>query len=177
MAVSRERALIALRSFPSVAAAARSIGTSSETLLRLTLGDDELSYAYEECVSGVVRQRQMEEHDAEARQKKAEAPRVTVRTAERRKARMFAAAGKNPQNAAAALHRRLNHERRQERAADIEAAIDAVDEIISGKRDIAVPTKKVLDVWDRWCANCKAHRIDDPCEVCNRKTLLVKGDG
>lgn len=177
MTASRERALIALRSFPSVAAAARSMGTNPMALLRLTLGDDELSVAYEECLSGVIRQRQLEEQAAENRQKKAEKPRVTVRTAERRKARFLAAIGEDPRKAAAILHARLNREKRQEKAADIEAALDAVDEIIAGKRDLAIPTKKMLDVFDRWCANCKSHRVDDPCEVCNRKTLIVKGDG
>ncbi len=83
--------------------------------------------------------------------------------AERRKTRFAVVA-------TAALHKRLNRERRQEKATEIEAAIDAVDDIIAGKNDVAVPPLRVLDVWDRWCANCKSHRVDDPCEVCARHT-------
>lgn len=142
----------------------------------MTLDNEEIAAAYEECVHGVVRQRGDGERDAAKRAKKALIPRVTERTAEKRKARLFAASGSDPRIAAAALHRRLNHERRQEKAADIEAAIDAVDALIRGEKDIPTPTKSVLDVFDRWCANCKSHRVDDPCEVCNRKTLVVKGD-
>lgn len=177
MTVSKQRALIALRSFPSVRAAAQSVRASPNTLLRMTLDDDELAKAYEECVYGIVRQRGEEERAAAKRARKAQIPRVSERAAERRKARIFAAVGRNPRIAAAALHKRLNHERRQEKTANIKAAIDAVDNIIAGKNDGPPPSLHVLDVWDRWCANCKAHRIDDPCEVCSRHTLLVKGDG
>jgi hypothetical protein len=144
--------------------------------MRLTLGDDELAEAYEECVYGVVRQRQEGERDAAKRAREAAKPRITERTAEKRKARLFAAIGKDPRIAAAALHKRLNYQKRQDRAADIEEAIDAVDAMIAQKIPMT-PSLRVLDVWDRWCANCKAHRVDDPCEVCNRHTLLVKGDG
>jgi len=177
MTPSRQRALIALRSFPSVAAAARSVGTTPQTLLRMAVVDDEVRAAYEECVHGVVLQRLEGERDAAKRQRAASAPRVSVRAAERRLARIFAVAGKNPSLARGALHKRLNREVRQEKAAAIEAAIDAVDDLISGKSDMAPIPQRVLDVFDRWCGNCKSHRIDDPCEVCNRKTLLVKGDG
>jgi hypothetical protein len=169
MKVSPQRALIALRSFPSVAAAARSISCKPGTLLRMTVDNEELAHAYSECVDGSVAARQREALAAE-RRAKPEPPRLTVRAAEKREARFFAAVGRNPHIAAAALHRRLNHEHRQEKAADIEAAIDAVDAVIADKPLAFIPA--VNNVWDRWCAKCKEYRVDDPCEVCDRKTLV-----
>lgn len=168
---SRQRALIALRSFPSVSAAARSVGTTPSTLMRMTLNDTELLEAYEECVYGVIRQRR---HEVQAAEKRAqEKPRVSERTAERRMARLFAATGRDPRIVAAALHKRLNREHRQEKAANIKATLAALDELMRG-RPSSPPSQRVLDTWDRWCANCQAHRVDDPCEMCNRHTLEVK---
>jgi len=141
----------------------------------MTLGDPEMHDAYENCVHGVIRVCGEEERAAAKRERDAAKPRViTERTAEKRKARLLAAAGKDPRIARAALYKRLNHERRQEKAAAIEEAIDAVDEMIA-KRPMSKPTTlKVFDAFDRWCANCKADRCDDPCEVCNRHTLEVR---
>jgi len=160
-----------------VAAAARSIPTTPNTLLRLTLGDPELQTAYEQCVSGVLRDRRDQELAAKKQERKAAAPRVTERTAERRKARLFATIGKDPRIAAAALHKRLNHEKRQEKAADLEAALDSLAELQTTGKLTKPIAKETLDLWDRWCARCKAYRVDDPCEVCRCHTLLVKGDG
>lgn len=174
MRPSRQRALIALRSFSSVAAAARSLRCDPSTLMRMTIGDEELTEAYENCVYGVIRQRGEEERAATKRQRDAAKPRVSERTAERRKARLFAAAGKDPRLAAAALHKRLNHERRQEKAAAIEEAIDAVDEMIANRPVSKPPRLRLFEAFDRWCAHCKADRVDDPCEVCNRHTLEVR---
>lgn len=171
--ISRQRILIALRSFPSVAAAARSIGTTPERLLRATVSDPEVTGAYEECLHGVVRQRSEGERDAEKRQRDAEEPRVTERTARARQARWFAATGRDPRLAAGALHARLNREARETKAAAIRAAIVAVDAMLADKSSAPIPPKRVLDVFDRWCANCKAHRVDDPCEVCARHTLYL----
>lgn len=173
MRVSRQRALIALQSFESVSAAAKSLGVETVTLLRMTLKDQKLAEAYRDCVNGVVRKRESEKRKAEKREREAKKPRVTERTAERRKARFFAATGRDPRLAAASLHKRLNHERRQEKAADLEAAIDAVDALIEGRP--VVPTKRVLDVFDRWCGRCKSERVDDPCEVCGMHTIQHKG--
>lgn len=173
MKVSRARALIALRSYPNVASAARSIPTTPNTLLRMTLGDPEISKAYEECVHGILRDRHDEEVAAFKRANPP--PRVTVRIAEKRKKRFFAAIGKNPALAVGALHKRLNHERRQEKVAALEAAIESIDQLQNHASEMTPISKNVLDLWDRWCANCKAHRVDDPCEVCRRHTLLVKG--
>jgi hypothetical protein len=172
--VSRQRALIALRSYPSVKAAARSIPTTPAALLRMTLGDPEVSRAYEECVSGVLRDRRDEE--VAARKRAQPPPLVTVRTAERRRARFFATVGKDPKLASAALHKRLNHERRQEKIADLKAALGCIDEIQGHAQAMKPIPKSVLDLWDRWCGHCKAHRLDDPCDVCHRHTLLVRGD-
>ena len=172
MRPSEQRALIALRSFVSVAAAARSIKTTVQTLQRMALYDEEIRIAYQDCVSGVNLQR-AEVTRAEARRaKEADVPKVTERTAEKRAARFFAASGKNPRLAAAALHKRLNHEKRETKRKALSEAISSLDDLIA-KRPVA-PTKAALDVFDRWCANCKSHRVDDPCEVCNRKTLQVK---
>jgi len=162
MSVSRERALIALRSFPSVAAAAKSIGCHTSTLLRLTVGDPEVMEAYDECVNGLVAARQREEVDA-AKRAAPEPPRVTVRNAEKRKARIFAAAGGDPRIAAAALHARLNKEERETKRAAIEAAVAAVD-AMAANAPLTKPALAVKDVWDRWCAKCQDWRIDDPCE-------------
>ncbi len=170
---TKQRALIALRSFPSVAAAARSCSTSPPVLVRMTVGDDELTEAYENCVHGVIRQRGEEGRAAAKRQRDAEKPRITERTAEKRKARLFAAVGKDPRIAQAALHKRLNHEKRQEKAALIEEAIDAVDAMIS-ERPLPPTKRNVVHAFDRWCANCKEHRVDNPCEVCCRYTLEVR---
>lgn len=132
--------------------------------------------AYEECVGGIIRDRRKEESAAAKRERKAMAV-VTERTVERRKSRFFAAIGKDPRVAAAALHKRLNHERRQEKAADIEEALDNLAEIQATARLAKPVAKSTLDLWDRWCGHCKSHRVDDPCEVCGRHTILVKGDG
>lgn len=105
--VSPQRALIALRTFPSVSAAARSIGCHHATLLRMTVGDSEIAEAYDECVNGLVAARQREEVDA-AKRAAPEPPRVTVKAAESRKARFFAAVGADPKLAAGLLHARLN---------------------------------------------------------------------
>lgn len=139
----------------------------------MAVGDDELTEAYENCVYGVVRQRGEEERAAAKRQRDAEKPRITERTAEIRKTRLFAAVGKNPAVARAALHKRLNHEKRQDKAALIEEAIDAVDAMIA-ERPLPPTRRNVVHAFDRWCANCKEHRVDDPCEVCNRHTLEVR---
>lgn len=173
MSVSRQRALIALKSHPSVKAAARSIPCDPSTLLRLTVGDPELATAYENCVSGVIHQRGEEERAAAKREREAAKPRVTERAAEKRKARFFAATGRNPRMAAAALHKRLNHERRQEKMADLEAAIDACDQLLAGSKDV-LPLPRALKAWDRWCATCKTHVLENPCENCNRYTTEVK---
>jgi hypothetical protein len=140
----------------------------------MTLGDPEMHDAYENCVHGVIRVRGEEERAAAKRERDAAKPRVTERTAERRKARLFAAAGKDPRIAKAALHKRLNRERRQEKAAAIEEAIDAVDDMIAKRPLSKPPTREVFEAFDRWCANCNADRCDDPCEVCNRHTLEVR---
>ena len=177
MKPSRQRALIALRSFTSVAAAARSVGTNANTLLRMTVGDQELGRAYRECRDGVLRARQREEAAASGREKKVAESRITERAAERNQRRLFRLRGQDPAVAVAALHKRLNRERRQEKAADLKEALDRLDELQAEARTVKPVTKRTLDVWDRWCANCKEHRVDDPCEVCSRHTVLVKGDG
>lgn len=173
MRPSKQRALIALRSFSSVAAAARSCKTSPPVLVRMTVGDDELTEAYENCVHGVIRQRGEEDRAAAKRQRDAAKPRVSERTAEKRKMRFFAAVGRDPRVAAAALHKRLNHEKRQEKAALIEEAIDAVDAMIA-ERPLPPMRHNVVHAFDRWCANCKEHRVDNPCEVCCRYTVEVR---
>lgn len=169
---SKQRALIALRSYESVAAAARSIGTTRDTLLRMAFNEPEVGVAYKECVEGKIRRREQEKRAAQKRQQEKEKPRITERTAERRTARLMAAAGRDPRVAAAALHKRLNREARQEKAADLEEAIEAIDELIAGRPK--VPSLRVLSVIDRWCGRCQAERIDDPCEVCNCKTIQHK---
>lgn len=171
--VSKQRALIALRSFPTLAAAARSVGVDPRILMRMAAADADVQAAYKFCLEGVVRAKQAEERrEAERARKAAEPPVVTERVAERRKARFFAAVGADPKLAAAALHKRLNRERRQEKAAELEEAIDAVNELIAGRH--LVPTKRVLDVIDRWCGRCQCERVDDPCEVCGCKTIQHK---
>lgn len=170
---SKQRALIALRSFPSVTAAARSMRCGRDVLVRMTVGDEELTEAYENCLHGVIRQRGEEVRAAAKRQRDAATPRITERTAELRKQRVFAAAGGNPGIARAALHKRLNHEKRQEKAALLEEAIDAVDAMIA-ERPLPPMRRNIVKAWDRWCANCKEHRVDNPCEVCCRYTVEVR---
>jgi len=171
MKPSLQRALIALRSFPSVKAAARSVGTRPETLLRMTLESDALAAAYEECLYGVVRQRAEGERDAKKREEEnTAASRVTVRAEEKRMTRVIAGHGGDPRFAAAAVHQRLNRERKQERAADLEAALNSIASILSGENDVVVPPARPDDGADRWCANCGDSRVDDPCEVCGRHT-------
>lgn len=167
--ISKQRVLIALRSFESIAAAARSVRTGPYTLLRMALNDSEIGVAYKECIEGKIRRREAEKRAAEKREHDAKVPRITERAAEKRTARFFAAVGRDPKLAAGALHKRLNREARQERAADLEAAIDAIDDLIAGRPK--VPTMQVLSVIDRWCGRCQAERIDDPCEVCRCKTI------
>lgn len=174
---SRQRVLIALRSFATVAAASRSIGVSPSTILRMTVNDTELTKAYTECRDGIVASRARLSADAEKRKRDSEQRVLSVREVERRKARLFAAIGADPRIAAAAIHKRMNHEIRQSKMADLEDALESVEEVQrTGK--ISKPIKRsVVDVWDRWCGNCKEHRVDDPCEVCGRHTILVKGEG
>lgn len=169
---SEQRVLIALRSFTSVAAAARSVGVSTDTLRRMALRDEEIRVAYQDCVSGVNLQRADVTRAEAKRAKEATIPKVTERTAENRMKRLFASTGRDPKLAAAALHRRLNREARETKRVALTEAVAAVDNLLAGRP--TVPTKATLDAFDRWCANCKAHRVDDPCEVCNRKTLEVK---
>lgn len=135
--------------------------------------DSDIAKAYQACSSGIVAARHREERDAKKRERDAKAPRVSERTAERRKERFFAAVGKDPVLARAALHKRLNREKRQEKAAKLEEAIDAVDDMIKN-RPLKIPTTRQIDAFDRWCANCKEYRLDCPCEVCNRYTVEVK---
>lgn len=168
---SRQRALIALRSMDSVAKAARSIGCRPETLLRMAVGDDEMTEAYENCVHGVIRQRGEQERAEAKRQREANKP-IDERTVERRTARFFAKIGKDPRIAAASLHKRLNHERRQEKAALLEEALDAV-EARAANRPLKPPSRNLVEVFDRWCGRCKEHRVDDPCEMCGLHTLEV----
>jgi hypothetical protein len=135
----------------------------------MTRQSDKIAAAYEECLLGMVRQRAAGERAAAERARETQISRVSERAVERREARFFAATGRDPCLAAAVLHKRLNRERRQEKAADIEDALESIDAIIAGK-DIPTPPA-IVAVCDRWCANCKAHRVDDPCEVCARHTL------
>ena len=174
MKVSRQRALIALKSHVSLKAAALSIPTTPEVLLRLTLDDPELTEAYKQCVDGTLRRRLKEEEALEKRAKASEVRPVSERTEEKRKMRFFAAVGRDPRVAAAALHARLNKQRKQDKAADLEEALDRLAELQSVGKVSKPISKAVLDVIDRWCGNCKEHRVDDPCEVCGRHTLLVK---
>lgn len=171
--LSQQRALIALKSFPTVKAAARSVGVSTSVLTRMAARDPKLAKAYDDCVSGAARKRQQEEEAAAKRRKEAEKGNVSVRIAEKRKMRFFAAVGKDPRVAAAALHKRLNHEERQDKAAALEEAIDAVDAMIAREPPKPI-TRKMVDVWDRWCRNCNEYRVDDPCEVCSRHTIEAK---
>lgn len=172
MRPSEQRALIALRSFVSVTAAARSLRTTANTLQRMALEDEEIRIAYQDCVSGVNWQRDEVSRAEAKRAKKANTPRVTEQTAEKRAARLFFLSGRDPKLAAGALHSRLNREARATKRKALSEAISAMDNLIA-KRPVA-PTRAALDAFDRWCANCKSHRVDDPCEVCNRKTLQVK---
>jgi hypothetical protein len=169
--VSRERALIALRSFPSIRAAARSIGCTGSTLLRMTVSDTELAEAYEACVGGTIAARQREEV-AQERRAREPPPRITERQVERRKARFFAATGRDPRVAAAALHSRLNAEARETKRVAILQAIDAV-EAMQMNKPIPLPPV-VKEVWDRWCARCQAYRVDDKCEVCGYRTQELR---
>ncbi len=170
MALSIQRVRIALSSFHTLRAAARSIGVKEETLTRFVAANPELSRAYQECVSGLARRRASEEKRITERAR--ERPRVTVRQAEKRKARFFAAIGRDPRIAAAALNKRLNHERRQDKAAALEEAIDAVDDLIAGRP--LRPIVRAHHVIDRWCARCKSWRVDDPCDVCGMHTLEAR---
>ncbi len=139
----------------------------------MTVGDDEMTEAYENCIHGVIRARGEEERAAAKRQRDVEKPRISERTAELREARFFAAVGKDPRVAAAALHKRLNHEKRQEKAALIEGAIDAIDAMIA-ERPLPPTRRNIVHAFDRWCAKCKEHRVNNPCEVCCRYTLEVR---
>jgi hypothetical protein len=170
--LSPQRALIALRSFPSVAAACRSIGCKPDRLLRMTLADPELATAYDECLHGLVAARQREEIEA-AKRAAPPPPRITVRAAEKSKARFFAAIGRDPRLAAGALHARLNKEERETKRAIIEAAIAAVDSM-AATSSLTKPVPSVKEVWDRWCAKCQDWRIDDPCEQCGRHTREMR---
>lgn len=166
---SRQRALIALRSYRTLKAAAKSAACDPSTLLRMTVGDEELTRAYEECVYGVLAQRKDAETEAAKRKKEEETPPNLVKLETRRLQRGIAANGGNPRIARAVLHKRLNHQRRQEKMADLEEAIDAVDSRI----DNPIPTPPVVEdtVVDRWCRRCRDYRVDDPCEECGCHTV------
>lgn len=174
---SRQRALIALRSHRSVAAAARSCATTTQSLTRLTVGDNELTKAYQDCVSRKNLAREREAKDAGNRAKECVPKQITEEQVERYKRKLFYLSGKDPAIAVAALHRRLNRERRQDKAVDLEEAIENLDAVQQQAGVLKPIRKAVVDIWDRWCANCKQHRVDDPCEVCGRHTVLVKGEG
>jgi len=177
MSLSKQRALMALRSFRTLAAAARSCSVYPSTLVRMAATDPEVSKAYQDCVGRKNAAISREQTDAVRREKKAEQRPISDSAAERNQRRLFFLSGKDPAVAVAALHGRLNRERRQDKMADLEDAIESIEAIVSN-RPLSKPVRKsVTDIWDRWCGKCQAHRVDDPCEVCNRHTMIVKGDG
>lgn len=168
MPPSRQRALIALRSFTTVKAAARSCGTTPSVLRRLALADDHILAAYRACLNGVSLAHIEEERLERVREANKVHPPVLV--AERRLARWFAASGRDPRVAAAALHKRMNHEAWQTKLADVEDAIEALD-TMAANRPMGPVSRGMIDVFDRWCSHCQADRVDDPCEVCTRHTV------
>lgn len=170
MALSRQRALIALRSFPSVRAAARSVGVAPITLTRFARTDGELREALEQCIRGIVRARASAEKAEEKQARKAEFPRDPVRAAECRKAIVLASYGRDPMLANGMLHARMNRQARQEKAADMEDALDGLADVHAAAK-LARPPTAAHNPEDRWCLRCKTERADDPCEVCGRHTV------
>lgn len=177
MAPSKSRALIALKSHNSPAKAARSCSTTTGTLTRMAAGDPEISKAYQDCVGRKNLARDRYTKDAESRAKDLAPKQITEAQAERYKKRLFFLTGRDPAVAAAALHKRLNNERRQDKAVDLEEALESLESIQSQSSVLKPIRKAIVDIWDRWCAKCKQHVVDDPCELCGRHTILVKGDG
>ena len=161
---SKQRVLIALRSFRSVAAAARSMRCNQEMLSRMISEDDDLADAKRKMdrvdvgALRVLHQRNPGRHE--------------VRASDEKKAKKRGyQIGRNPVSAVALMHKRINDRERRERFATRKAAIDSVDAMMS--TPTSAPQVATHDTPDRYCNNCETERCDDPCEVCCCHTVEV----
>ena len=166
---SRQRALMALRSFRSIAAAARSCRTTARTLFRMTLDDEDVREAYEVCAYRAKGFREFKN----ARIKSIVMGGTTTQISddELKIANRFVDAGMDPSHAAGTLHKRINDNQRKERDEAKRDAVANIDAMAAEPMPNA-PTAE-LHTSDRWCTNCMLDRCDDPCEVCSRHTIEV----
>lgn len=94
-----------------------------------------------------------------------------VRREEKRWCAGFRLAGDDPRLAVAALHRKLNSDRKRRDSVARSEAAASVDHIQQACKVTAPPRKTTKASVDRWCAFCKEERVDRKCEVCGRPTL------
>lgn len=161
---SKQRALIALRSFPSIAAAARSIGCKI-TELRTAAGQ-------EACDAAVARARQSR-IEAKLPAPIPDVPdAVTDREFEESRSQKIRrtswvkygnGVGKS---ASAEFHRRLNTVKRLQKQSDIDTALSKL--ALMHAAPLARP--EVTAVGEYYCRFCKTDVAHDPCENCDRKT-------
>lgn len=162
MKPSRQRVLIALRSFKTVAAAERSMNLYKGYIRkRLTAGDDEIREAADSCGNrrGLEATRQSEGNGIGG----------IIYKEQRRMSELCRVRGTDRRLIKASFHKRINENSKQEKAKATEAAVSTIDAMIA--KPTAAPLASRLMDDDRWCMNCKTERCDDPCEVCDRHTL------
>lgn len=165
--VSKQRARIALRSFPTLAAAAASVGCGPRVLARMRDTDPELRKAFEARGGRNVAVSQLDEVPV---------PTAITEYEVRRRIRMRAGiafeqggSGPPPIVAIARMHFRQETAKRA-------AKRRAVDDALLRESAAVVPAapRAMSIAADRWCACCRTHVTEDPCENCNRKTREVE---
>ena len=162
---SKQRALIALRSFYSVAAAARSMRYNPDGLRRMISKDPDLKAAHDKMSKVVT-------SDLVGFPGRATDGPIGFAAKEEKRAKKKAyLSGRSQASAAAIMHKRKNDSERRERFAKRKAGIDSVDAMMVGPT--SDPQVATHDTPDRYCNNCETERCDDPCEVCCCHTVEV----